>query len=517
MAKYKKYDYNQMMMVPVALKDQLMEGTMEHAINEVVDNRLNLEHFAQKYCNDDTGRPAYDPRILLKVVLLAYSRGIIGSRRIEQLCRENITFMALTCGQAPDHSTIAHFISSMKKEVIHLFRDILLYCDGLDLLGGTHFSLDGLKLPANASKEWSGTFKDLKKKQGKLEEKLKQVVHEHEQEDKQDNASASKREKRIGRLSKKIKRIERFLQEEEPRVGKTRAELQSNVTDNESAKMPTSHGVIQGYNSQAMVDSKHQLIVHAEVFGNGQDHDNLAPMLSGAQQNMETIGKGTDYFKSRILSCDANYHNRDNLRRCAEEEIDAYIPDMNFRKRDERYKNQDRFRNGINPRRSIKSDTDIEAERFRPGDFVYDGRNKCYHCPNGKVLKRNAHCFPIRHVLYDIYRSRASDCIGCSFRSRCLSKEDGKQKYILIPLARAPGVSPDSVLIEAMKRKIDSPQGKEVYSQRLAIVEPVFANIRSQKRLDRFTLRSKAKVNIQWLLYAMVHNIEKTLHYGLAY
>ena len=85
-------------------------------------------------------------------------------------------------------------------------------------------------------------------------------------------------------------------------------------------------------------------IVHAEVFGNGQDHDNLAPMLSGAQQNMETIGKGTDYFKSRILSCDANYHNKENLRRCAEEEIDAYIPDMNFRKRDERYKNQDRFR-----------------------------------------------------------------------------------------------------------------------------------------------------------------------------
>jgi len=517
MAKYKKYDYNQMMMVPVAFKDQLMEGTIEYAINEVVDTKLNLEHFAQKYHNDATGRPAYDPGILLKVVLLAYARGIIGSRRIEQLCRENITFMALTCGQAPDHSTLAHFISSMKKEVIHLFRDILLYCDGLDLLGGTHFSLDGLKLPSNASKEWSGTFKDLKKKKGKLEEKLKQVVHEHEQKDKQDSVSGSKREKRIGRLSKKIERIERFLQEEEPRVGKTRAELQSNVTDNESAKMPTSHGVIQGYNSQAMVDSKHQIIVHAEVFGNGQDHDNLSPMLSGAQKNMETIGRGSDYFNNRILSCDANYHNKENLKRCAEEEIDAYIPDMKFRKRDERYENQGRFKNGINPRKRIKPDRNVEAARFTLTDFVYNERDKSYRCPNGRVLKRNAHRFPIRHVLYDIYRSRASDCIGCPFRSRCLSKEDGKQKYILIPLARAPGVAPDSVLIDAMKQKIDSPQGRKVYSQRLAIVEPVFANIRCHKRLDRFTLRSKVKVNVQWLLYAMVHNIEKTLHYGLAY
>jgi transposase len=517
MAKYKKYDYNQMMMVPVALKDQLMEGTMEYAINEVVDNRLNLGLFAQKYCNDDTGRPAYDPRILLKVVLLAYSRGIIGSRRIEKLCQENITFMALTCGQAPDHSTIAHFISSMKKEVIHLFRDILLFCDGMDLLGGTHFSLDGLKLPSNASKEWSGTFKDLKKKQGKLEEKLKQVIHEHEQEDKKNNSAESKREKRIGRIERKIERIERFLQEEEPKVGKTRAELQSNVTDNESAKMPTSHGVIQGYNSQALVDSKHQIIVHAEVFGNGQDHDNLAPMLCGARQNMETIGRGSDYFRKRVLSCDANYHNKENLKRCAEEAIDAYIPDMKFRKRDERYENQGRFRNGINPRKRMKPDRNVEAERFVLTDFVYNERDKSYHCPNGRVLKRNAHRFPIRHVLYDIYRSRASDCIGCPFRSKCLSKEDGKQKYILIPLARVSGIPPDSVLIEAMKQKIDTPQGRKVYSQRLAIVEPVFANIRSQKGLDRFTLRSKVKVNVQWLLYAMVHNIEKTLHYGLAY
>jgi len=63
-----------------------------------------------RYKNDDEGRPAYDPRILLKVVLLAYTRGILGSRKIEQACRENITFMALSCGQCPDHSTIATFV-----------------------------------------------------------------------------------------------------------------------------------------------------------------------------------------------------------------------------------------------------------------------------------------------------------------------------------------------------------------------------------------------------------------------
>ncbi|MFH1581727.1 MAG: transposase [Pseudomonadota bacterium] len=120
-----------------------MPGTLEHAIHEVVEKKINLSIFVDKYNNDDTGSPAYDPKILLKVVLLAYSRGIIGSRRIEKACRKNITFMALSCGMAPDHSTIAHFLSSMKDEIIGIFLDVLLYCDELQLLGGSHFSLDG--------------------------------------------------------------------------------------------------------------------------------------------------------------------------------------------------------------------------------------------------------------------------------------------------------------------------------------------------------------------------------------
>jgi len=513
MAKFKKYDYNQMMMVPVALKDQLMEDTMEYAINEIVEEKIDLTSFLEKYNNDETGRPAYDPKILLKIILLAYSRGIIGSRRIEQLCRENIIFMALTCGLKPDHSTIAHFVSSMNKEVIKIFRDILLLCDGMELLGGTHFSLDGMKLPSNASKETSGTFKDLKKKKGKLEEKLKQVLHEHEKKDKEDDPPSSERgTKQIKRLERKIERIKRFLEEEEPKEGKRNKEIQSNITDNESAKMPTSHGVIQGYNSQALVDSKHQIIVHAEVFGNGQDHDNLVPMVEGAKDNMERIGRGSDYFEDKILSCDANYFNKENLKKCEVENLDAYIPDNKFRKRDERYKNQDRFKGGITPRKREERVETPRSQRFSLTDFIYDEKENVYICPNKKKLKQKTHRIHLGHIYYDLYRSKEADCHGCNLRLKCLSKKTVKQRHLLIPLDYDKNVS----LIERMKHKIDSPEGKRKYSRRLAIVEPVFANIRCHKRLDRFTLRGKSKVNVQWVLYAMVHNIGKILHYGMA-
>ena len=158
MARYKPYDYRQRVLLPVSLEDQLLPGTLEFAIHTLVEKRLDMSIFESKYRNDETGRAAYDPKVLLKVVLLAYSRGLISSRKIEQACRENVVFMALACGQQPDHSTIAAFVSSMKDEILPLFRDVLLVCEEMNLLGGTMFALDGCKLPSNASKEWSGTL-----------------------------------------------------------------------------------------------------------------------------------------------------------------------------------------------------------------------------------------------------------------------------------------------------------------------------------------------------------------------
>ena len=179
MARYKTYDYRQRVLLPVSLEEQLMAGTFEFAIHTLVEKRLDLSIFDGKYRNDETGRAAYDPKILLKVVLLGYSRGLISSRKIEQACRENVVFMALSCGQYPDHSTIATFVSSMKDEILPLFRDVLLVCEEMELLGGTLFALDGCKLPGNAAKQWSGSVDDpLKRKQEKLEEKVKELLEE---------------------------------------------------------------------------------------------------------------------------------------------------------------------------------------------------------------------------------------------------------------------------------------------------------------------------------------------------
>ncbi len=154
MARYKSYDYSQRVMIPVSLEEQLVPGTLEFAIQTLVEDRMDMERFEDRYRNDETGWLAYDPKILLKGLLLGCARGLVSSRKMEQACRENVTFMALTGGQRPDPSTIAAFVSSMPGEIVPLFRDVLLVCEESGLLGGTVFALDGCKLPSNASKEW---------------------------------------------------------------------------------------------------------------------------------------------------------------------------------------------------------------------------------------------------------------------------------------------------------------------------------------------------------------------------
>jgi transposase len=470
MAKYKPYNYDQMVMLPlrgrrpINLKEQLEPGTLEYAIHELVEKKIDTSLryrrsiFEERFQKDETGAPAFSPKILLKIILFAYSRGMTGSRPIERACHENVLFMALGCGYQPDHSTIAHFVSSMKDEIESIFCNILLVCEGLNLRGGTHFSLDGLKLPSNASKEWSGTFKELKRKRYRLQQKLHVLPTEHIRMDMLSESDNRRREKQKKRLERQVQRLDKFLKENTPKPGKTKAEIQSNVTDNELAKMPTSHGVIQGYNAQAIVDDKHQIIIHAEAFGKGEDC-------------LENKQLSADSSTSRVVD---NYHNKENLSICEEEKIDAYIPDPLFRKRDVRFAEQDRFKDGINPRKPIKKSN------------------------------RNPNTF-------------TEDCAACPLRLQCLRTSYTQSRYLSIPVDPPSGEKRKAGLLQQMKAKIDTPEGRKIYSKRLAIIEPVFANIRTRKRLDRFTLRTKTKVNVQWMLFALVHNIEKIVNYGMAY
>ena len=134
MARYKSI-HKGLKLLPVDFDRQVIPGSFEHALCHLVDNELDLASFHARYKNDDTGASAFDPAVLIKIALLAYSRGIISSRKMEAACRENILFIAVSGDSQPHFTTLAAFVSQMGDSVAKLFAQVLLICDRQGLIG----------------------------------------------------------------------------------------------------------------------------------------------------------------------------------------------------------------------------------------------------------------------------------------------------------------------------------------------------------------------------------------------
>jgi transposase len=507
MARYKPYDYRQTKMLPVRFEEQILPGTFEHTLNRLIDESIDLSVFDSRYRNDDGGAPAYDPAVLLKIVLLAYSRGITSSRQIERLCRENVLFMAITADSQPHFTTIAHFIATLDREIAKIFRDVLLVCDEAGLIGKEMFAVDGVKLPSNASKEWSGSQAEYSKKIEKMERAVRQLTERHRREDEsgEEAGMAAVRAKQQATLEQAIGKVRGFLQGHQDKVGASGRIKQSNITDNESAKMRTSKGVVQGYTAVALVDGKHQIVVNAEAYGEGQEHGLLIPMIEGARQHFST-----DPFRSARVLADAGYCSEENAQYLSDEHIDGYLADPMFRKRDPRFLDAVRHK----PTRSDEPFAKPKRElKFQPKDFAVAPDRSHAICPAGKRLYRNGRHKDLKGFEAIRFRGNKSDCRDCALRVKCVRHpERTVERQVAFFIGRAKGKA--ETHCAKMKRKIDSELGRHRYSRRLGIVEPVFANIRSTHRLDHFSHRGRRKVTTQWQLYCLVHNIGKVQRYA---
>jgi len=503
MPRYKPTNFDQITLIPVDFKSQLSPGTFEYTLDYLVEHKLDLSLFDQRYNNDKTGATAYDPRILLKIILMAYSRGITSSRDIERLCQENIIFMALSRDTRPHFTTIANFVSKLHLEMEELFAGVLALCDEMGLIGKNMFAIDGCKIPSNASKEMSGTRKSFTKKAEKMSKVAQRLLKKHRAEDDSDDPplpDIRKAEaKQIETINRKVAKIETWLQENEDRRGKRNRIVQSNITDNDSAKLKTSSlGVIQGYNGIALNDDKLQVIIAADAVGQNDERPTLRPLVEKTRKQFPT-----DPFKTAKLSADSGFCDEANLKYLSESEIDSYIVDQNFRKRDKRFAEADRYY----PKERKK-----KADRFHTEDFMIDPEKETVTCPAGKKMRLkspNPKAFGVPAIQF---QSHAADCRNCSFRRRCLRKESQKTPRTFVWFkTHLPEHQPYT---KRMIKKIDTEEGRREYSKRLGTIEPAFANITHTIGLKWFSLRGKIKVTAQWLAFCTVHNIGKIQRYG---
>lgn len=505
MARYKHIDTSPRFLA-VDLQRQLLPGTFEHALNHLLDRQMDLSCFDIRYRNDETGAAAFPPAMLLKIVLFAYSQGIVSSRAIERACREHITFIALSGDSQPHFTTFAGFVSALGDDIATIFSQVLYICDRQGLIGREMFAIDGVKLPGNASKAKSGTRADFERQAAKLETAAKAMLERHREEDRRaiEPGIAAKEAARIERIEREAAQVRQWLAANpEDRKGSKGATRKSNRTDNESAKMATSKGVIQGYTGVAAVDSKHQIIVEAQAHGTGSEQELLVPVVTAMGEMLSG-----DTF----ITADAGYHSEANLKKLAAMEVEALIADNNMRSRDERFAGQGKYKALPDPIHD-KGGKPRKAARYQPKDFDYDPKDGTCTCPAGKQLYGDGSGCTINGYATVRFKGAQRDCMPCAQRDRCLLKPDkSKVRQVAFFRGKKDGVS----YTDKMKARIDSPEGRAQYGRRFATVEPVFGNLRHNKQLNRFTLRGRKKVDAQWKLYCLVHNIEKLAHHGYA-
>ena len=514
MARYKPVEYAQGQFISISFEQQILAGTFEHALSFIVDNKLDFTSIDAARTNDLAGAPAYDPRVMLKIVLYAYSRGMISSREIEAACQQNVVMMALSANTRPHFTTIAQFVRDLGPATKKLFVNVLVYCDELGLIGREMFAIDGCKISSNASKEWSGTRADFEKKRQKFGASIEQLVNKHRVMDKNELPEVAggmrvREEKALATLKAKTAKIDEWLRENpNDKKGVSGKPVKSSMTDGDSAKMVSSHGVVQGYNGVAAVDAKHQVIVGAQAFGNANEAAVLAPMAEQVRETFRELGD-EDVYETAKVTADSGFHTEDSVKALSDAGVDGYVPDKRFRLRNAAFQTAQRHRSF----KALVGRERYKRKFFVASEFVLNPANGKLVCPAGKELYvKDRNFFTAKGYHGTQYMAKKTDCRVCELRTRCLRNLASPARTVF----KVERHDVQETFSRKMIRKMESELGRFLYGMRMGIVEPVFANLRHMLGLDRFTLRGVGKVNIQWRLFALVHNIHKVQRFGLA-
>jgi transposase len=431
-------------------------------VNDVVNN-LDLSCLYVKISSE--GNMPYHPKMMLKVLFYSYASGIFSSRNIAKALGENLALIYLAAWQRPDFRTINNFRLHNLKELEDLFVQIVHICQQLKMVKLGHISIDGSKFKANAADRRTYDRKRIEKEMKRLLDKAankdleEDVLYGFNKTGDELPEEIRNRDHRI----KKLKQIQEQLDKEDKK--------KLNATDPDAVFMKTKGGIKTSYNAQTSVDENVQIIVAAEVTNEPNDLEQLLPMIEQTEQN-------TDASIS-ILSADAGYSSAKNLEKLEPLTIDAYIPDDTYQSRTRGKK--------VSP--------------FDKDKFIYDKSADVFTCPAGKVLNF-WHIKQDKCSEYRVYRCK--ECKQCQHFGQCTTSPGGRSIWHRVVDEK----------IKAMRSKLDSESGKAIYGKRKHIVEPVFGHIKSVIGFTGFSLRGLKKVNGEFKLVAIAHNLKKISKWG---
>jgi transposase len=454
-------DREQSFVMPPDVRDWLPEGHLAWFVIDAVAE-MNLDGFYAAYRQDGRARPAYDPAMMVAVLLYAYARGIRSSRLIERACEEDVAFRVLAAQQRPDHATIARFVERHQEAVAELFGEVLVLCARSGLVTVGVIAVDGTKLHANACRDENLDYEQIAREiveeaqavdaaedelygeargdelpeqlrtgEGRrawLREAKRQLEARRQKEARPVPRSRPKRLKEAKRRleeelwtevranaayeryrSGRMRDGRRFSRRPDPHTPPTTPEGRINVSDPDSRVVKGLRGFIQGYNAQA-VTNEHQIVVAAEVMTAAPDFGHLEPMLNAAQRELEIAGVTE---RPEVLLADAGYWHQQQMEHIIDRGIQVLIP------------------------------------------------------PDASKRKGARRGWAGGHYAF-------------------------------------------------MRRVLASERGGELYRRRQPMIEPVFGQTKFNRGIDRFRRRGRAAVRAEWRLITATHNLAKLHRHALA-
>ena len=462
---YRQGERRQRCLFPESLDDYVGPEDPVRAYDAFV-GALDLEALGIAWGPRQVGCPAYDPRVMLKILVYGYSYGIRSSRKLERALHHNVSFMWLAGGLKPDFKTIARFRHDHRNALAGVLKQGARLCIKLNLIAGNTLFVDGSKFRGNVSLNNRWTVERCERALARIDKRIETLLAECDAVDAQEAQTGSlvKLEKTLSQQQKLKTKVETALKElQEENLDHV------NTTDPESTSIHGRQGSHAGYNAQIVVDDQHGLIVHSDVVNDNNDLGQFADQIDAANDTLEQ--------PCQRACGDAGFSNAKVLEKIDAQGIEVIVPSAQ----------QAQQARGQEP-------GPFDRSRFR-----YDAEADAYVCPVGMSLPFRRIAGPKGRREYYPGRGRCSDC---PHFGACTTNETTGRKIV-------------RHAHEALRAKLaahyETPAAQAVFRRRKENVELPFGHVKRNLGVDSFLLRGLAGVRAEMALLSSCFNLARLI------
>ena len=461
MQKFKSINNSQIFLLPPSVEEFIKEDHLARLVTEVVD-RLDTSSIEKSY--SFLGQKSYHPRLLLKLWIYGYATGTLSGRKIAMMCETDTAYMFLASMYTPDFRTINDFRKDNIEFFSDCFKQVLQICRELGMGKVGLIAIDGTKIRANASAKKSFSKESYQQWLMQIDEQIKHLQQKADEINAKEDGELNNR--RGDELPEQLRQKKQLKQKIEDALRKIRSEdKKANLTDPDSGLMKCGGSNKPGYNFQG-ASSDDGIILAAYGTCASNDKEQLPEVINEVRENTkDDVG---------IVLSDSGYSSYEIYQWLEQQSITAYIPDQEQQMTKQR-----------------------KADPYDRVNFTFNESTNTYTCPTGQPLAYSRTIdSKTRKQYYKLYEGLS--CHECAVKIDCTS---GSKRQIHQEF-REP-------LREAMRQRLSSEAGRQIYKKRLNMIEHVWGNIKFNYRVTMFHLRGLKKINAEIQLLTIGHNIKK--------